>query len=219
MSYETETKLSYRNISRAEAYKEQYEKYRWVRFTTQREQKCIEKAFELCALKDSDHLLDIPCGTGVHAKIFNKFPFSVASSDISSEMMSYARKGYSKRKFLGFVQSDIERIPFKNKTFDCVFIMGFMHRVPLEVRKKTLSEAAEISKKFIIVSYSVNSLFQKMKQCLKKKILPHYSSALSPVSLHDIQEEFESVGFTCKKRFHVVYFLSAEIIFLLEKKA
>jgi hypothetical protein len=53
---------------------------------------------------------------------------------------------------------------------------------------------------------------------VKKKILPTFTTALSSVPLQNILNEFKLNSLTVKKMFRVVYFLSAEVIFLLEKK-
>jgi hypothetical protein len=93
-----------------------------------------------------------------------------------------------------------------------------MHRLPKGIRKEVLSEVAYLSNKFIIISYSSDSPYQRMKHWLIKKIWLNYKSAPSPVPFQDIMEEFNSHRLTIKKAFRVVYFLSAEVLFLLEKE-
>jgi hypothetical protein len=136
--------------------------------------------------------LDIPCGTGILAGVLSNI--------------------------VGVVQSDIAKTPFRKAAFACVITLGLMHRLPKGIRKEVLSEVAYLSNKFIIISYSSDSPYQRMKHWLIKKIWLNYKSAPSPVPFQDIMEEFNSHRLTIKKAFRVVYFLSAEVVFLLEKE-
>jgi ubiquinone/menaquinone biosynthesis C-methylase UbiE len=183
-----------------------------------KEQKWIEKALKRCHLTAISKVLDIPCGTGVMSKVFDQFTFRVAASDISKQMIDLAGGEYSVERFLGFVLADIENSPFANRTFDCVLSIGFMHRVPADIRKKALKELTCISRRYIIVTYSIDSRLQKLKHWLKKRIFPEYTTAPFPVPIHKILDEVNSFGLTIKKKFNVMSFLSAEVIFLLEKK-
>ena len=218
MDYVKDTREAYRNPARADAYKEQYAKYKWFQYVSKRERTCIEQALNLCNLSHTSRVLDIPCGTGAMSEVFGKFPFNVAASDISREMMEYARGEYSKERCLGFILSDIEKIPLKEEIFDCVLTIGFMHRAPVHVRAQVLKELNAISRKYIIVTYSINSPLQKLKHRVKKILFPVYTTPSSPVVLKDILREFQLHGLAVKKIFRAAYFFSSEVIFLLEKR-
>ena len=219
MDYEKETRLAYRDPSRARSYKKHHTKgITWARFTMWRERLCVAKALRKCNLTETDKILDIPCGTGILANVLSKFPVSIIASDISREMMNLARSEYAGKNFYGFIQGDITMTPFKSDTFTCVIILGFMHRAPADIREQTLREITSISKRFIIVSYSVDSLLQRLKQSLIKNIKPSYKPAPSPATFRDIIEELNSHNLIIRKIFKVVTFLSAEVVFLLEKK-
>lgn len=219
MGYEKDTKLAYMNHSRAEEYKRHHtEDFSWARLTMWRERLCVERALRLCSLNRNSRILDIPCGTGILAGVLSKLPSSVIASDISREMIDIAIGDYSHKSIVGVVQSDIAKTPFRKAAFACVITLGLMHRLPKGIRKEVLSEVAYLSNKFIIISYSSDSPYQRMKHWLIKKIWLNYKSAPSPVPFQDIMEEFNSHRLTIKKAFRVVYFLSAEVVFLLEKE-
>jgi SAM-dependent methyltransferase len=216
--YVKETRLAYRNCARAETYKKQHTKaLSWAHLTMWRECFCVEKALKQCNLKKYDKLLDMPCGTGILAAVLEKFPSLVIAADISRQMMRLAREEYRGKNFRGFIQADITNAPFRCETYDCVIVLGFMHRVPATIREQTLREITLLSKRFIIVSYSIDSPPQRLKQSLTRTIRPTHQSAPSPIRLRDISEEFNSLGLTVRKRFRVACFFSAEIVFLLEK--
>lgn len=219
MEYDKETRSAYRNVSRAERYQKQFtDELTWARFTMWRERTCVEKALGQCGLSGSDIVLDIPCGTGILASTLSIFPFRVVASDISAEMMAYARDAYAGERFYGFVQADLTRPPFTTETFACIIILGFMHRVPREIRRKTLAAAASLSKKFVIVSYSIDSYPQRLKKRLITMLRPSHGSAPSPVLPGDVMGDFRSSNLRVRKAFDVATFLSAEVVYLLEKK-
>lgn len=218
INYEKETRLAYRNASKAKSYKEQLsERITWAHFTMWRERQCVEKALQKCNLNNNSRILDTPCGTGILANVLNRFPASIVACDIAREMMALAKGEYRKSLFKGFIQADIIKMPFKSEAYDCVIVLGFMHRVPFSIRARTLKEVTSLSKKFIIVSYSIDSTSQRLKHWLLKKIWTFYKAAPSLAPLRDIFKEFDSCGLIVRKMFRVVFFLSAEMIFLLEK--
>ena len=131
--------------------------------------------------------------------------------------MKHAFGKYGGDNFTGFVQCDITQTPFRKESFDCVILLAFMHRLPKEIRCKTWEEVVSLSKKFVIVNYSLDSRLQKLKQWLIKKVSPNHIPAPSSLPLHDIMNEINSYGLIVRKVFNVVPFFSAKILFLLEK--
>jgi len=219
MNYDKDTKNAYRNELKARQYREQYIKgTKWARFTMWRQRALIEKIIKQCNFKKTDRILDIPCGTGFIGRILCNLPASVVASDISTEMMEKAYGEYGGNNFHGFIQCDITQTSFKKRSFDCVIILAFMHRLPKEIRHKTWEEAISLSKKFIIVNYSLDSRLQRLKQSLIKKVYPGHIPAPSNLPLQEILDEIKSYGLVVRKAFNIMPLLSAKILFLLEKE-
>ncbi len=219
MDYEKETRSAFRNSSKAKTYKEQYTKgMKWARFTMWRERMCVKKALKQCNLKRDDKVLDIPCGAGLLFSVFSKFPFYIVASDISSEMMSLTREDRKEINLSGLVQADITSTPFANETFTCVITNGLLHRVPDDIKRKALKEISALSKRFIIVSYCIDSRLQRLKKRILRVFLPAHIPAPAPVPLQDIINEFNSNELYVRKMYRIVNFLSAEVLFLLEKR-
>jgi len=219
IDYENETRDAYQSHDRAMAYRRHLtEEISWARFTMWREKYCIAKALKLCKLSSWGKILDVPCGTGIMAStIKNNCIGRYIASDISLEMIKFAQLEYSSSRFDGFVRADITNMPFHNKSFSGTIVVGFMHRVPPEIRQKALEELSRVSERFIIISYSVNSIIQKMKKAALSRLSQKYSSAPSPVSTKEIIREFERLDLKILKRFHVFRGLSSEAIYVLEK--
>ena len=177
----------------------------------------MERILNECKLRELDKVLDITCGTGFIGDLISKTSAEIFASDISLEMMDLARGAYRMGNFHGFVQCDITENPFRRGLFTCVIVLALMHRLPKEIREKVLNEITQLSNKFIIISYSLENPPQKIKQWLLKKIQPSHVPAPSSLPFQEITNELTSHGLVVRKIHHVVYFLSAKVVFLLEK--
>jgi ubiquinone/menaquinone biosynthesis C-methylase UbiE len=219
MSYETHTKNAYRNTEKAKEYQDQYIKgAKWARFTMWRQKSIIQKFIGHCQIAKSDSILDIPCGTGYAGHILSDSKGDVFASDISMEMMDLAVGQYKQSNFSGFVQSDITQIPFPKGRFRSVVVLALMHRLPCELRAQVLSEINRVSSKYVIISYSVENFSQRVKQWLLLKIKPTHIPAPSSIPLNVMREEIANAGFTIIKKKYIMFFLSAKLVFLIEKE-
>ena len=215
--YEKDTRQAFRNMRKARAYKNgQFQDLSWARIPSWRERVIVQKALADCGLSPLVKILDIPCGTGILGGILQEFPNPVVAADISSEMMELARPEYTFSHFLGFVQLDITQTPFHPGDFACIVILGLMHRLPAQIRGKVLAEIAALRPRHVIISYSIDSLGQRLKQRLIKKLKPSHGSAPVPAAFQDIIREVTAAGFKVRRTRQVVPLLSAEMILVLE---
>jgi len=218
MSYESDTRDAYKNETKANAYKNQYIKgFKWARFTMWKQKIIINNYLSSCELDSDDSLLDIPCGAGYIGGILSKYPCSIVASDISNEMMGLATNEYSDKNFNGFIQSDITNTPFQDNEFKCVVVLALMHRLPKDIRAQVLSEVFRVTNKYVIISYSIESLLQKIKWNLISVIYRKYLPAPASIPLKVIIDELNSCGLTILKKKRIVNFLSAKVVFLVEK--
>jgi ubiquinone/menaquinone biosynthesis C-methylase UbiE len=219
MDYIKDTKDAYKTKTKAKAYQEQYTKgFKWARFTMWRQRLIIKRIINKSNFNGNDKILDIPCGAGFIGKILCDTPALITASDISSEMIKRAAGEYVGENFQGFVECDITQTPFKTEYFDCVIILAFMHRLSKEIRDETWKEILRISKKYIIVNYGFDTLPQRLKKRLLKKISSNYLPAPSSISMQDIIAEINSLGLKIISITNVVYFFSGKVIFFLGKK-
>ncbi len=97
----------------------------------------INDHMELMALKSSDKILDVGCGTGRFLK-----PFSIASAfgiDLTPNMLKKA-KSFN----VPLTRGDAEFLPFKDSSFDIVHSAGLLG---VYRSKEILEEAARVTKK------------------------------------------------------------------------
>jgi len=218
-NYETDTLNAYRSKRRAAEYKRYHTKdWSWARFSTWREQCLLARELSRYSWSSGDRLLDIPCGTGILGKLLHGFPFQIVASDISPEMMDLARDEYPADRLLGCVQTDITKTGFPRRSFACVAVIGFMHRVPLDIKRASLREISALSNRVAIITCSVDSPFQRFKKKVLGIIRKEIPPAPCPAPLRDIVAECETAGFKVVRSFMVVPFLSAEAMLVLEKE-
>ena len=92
-----------------------------------------------------------------------------------------------------------------------------MHRLPKEIREQVLVEIKRVTSRYIIVSYSIESFSQRLKQTVLSLLNKNYLSAPSSIPMNEILEEFKEFGLKIKKQQRIINFLSAKVVFLLEK--
>lgn len=218
MDYEKHTRSAYRNKQKASDYKAQYTVGRkWARFTMWRQKALIQRLLHRCNLSAADRILDIPCGTGFIGNLLQGARASVVASDISIEMMEFAGSEYQGDKFHGLVQADITQAPFLQNSFACVLVLALMHRLPEALRHDVLREVVNLSSRFVIVSYSLDSPSQRIKQMVLRVLRPSHIPAPSSVVLPEIVRELTSHGLSVLHISHVAYFLSAKVVLLSKK--
>lgn len=217
--YERDTLNAYRTAARATEYKRYHTKdWTWGRFVTWMEQRAIARELGRYQWAPSDQLLDIPCGTGILGKVLQHFPFRIVASDISAEMMDIARMEYPADRLVSCTQADITRTPFPRGAFSCVVTLGFLHRVPAEIKRAALRELAALSNRVAIVTCSVDTPLQRVKHAVLSCVKRGHVPAPCPVTMKEVVTECESQGFRVARAFLVVPFLSAHAMFVLEKR-
>lgn len=218
MDYQKETRIAYRTSARAEAYKRYHSAgWTWGRIATWFEQKCIHRLLARRAWSAADVVLDIPCGTGILAPTLAPFGPKVVAGDISLEMMRLADSAYAAASFGGLVQSDITAIPFADARFTVVVTLGFMHRAPVDIRRRALAELHRVCADTAIISYSLTSAAQRLKHWLLRATSSRHVPAPCAISMEEAEQEIGEAGFHILKRLAVVPLLSSEWLYLLSK--
>ena len=216
--YQAGTLEGYRTQQRAAAYKRhQTSELSWARFVTWRQQRALARELARYHWSADDRLLDIPCGTGILGRLLHSFPFRIVASDISIEMMALAHEEYPHDRPLDRVQADLAQTPFSHGSFACVVTLGFLHRVPLDVKRAALREIAALSSHLVVVTCSIDTPAQRLKQRILSVAKPGHVPAPHPVSLDDLTAECEAQGLRVVRSFMVVPFFSAEAMLVLER--
>jgi len=218
MDYEHDTLNAYRSVNRAKQYKDFHTKQlSWGRFVTFIEQRAISRILKQYNWSKSDRLLDIPCGTGVLGRLLHDFSFKISASDISTEMMEFAKGEYPNNRLVEFTQQDITRTEFKRDYFSCVITLGFLHRVPLDIKRESLREIFKITKRIAIVSCSVDTPLQRLKHKVLSLVKRNHVPAPCPIKINELISECQNQGFYVERSMMIVPLLSAHALLVLKK--
>jgi SAM-dependent methyltransferase len=216
--YEQDTRAAYLSPTRAAEYSaRQTRSWTWSRISTRLELRAVERLLAHVKGDGAVTMLDAPCGTGIAAPLLRAGGFAVLGSDISRAMMDHARAAY-RGTATRFVCGDLTQIPLAAASFDCVLALGFLHRLPPEIRRAVLIEFGRVSRRFVIVSCSLDSSAQRVKQQLLRYMSPGHVPAPSPASLDDLRDDFRAAGLVERRRMAIAPLLSAESVFLLGRR-
>jgi SAM-dependent methyltransferase len=218
--YQRETRDAYRSRERARNYKHyNTAAWSWGRIATAREQRGIQRVLAREPWQPGDMVLDIPCGTGILAGVLNTLPVRVVASDISYEMMALGREEYREGALAGAVQADITRTPFASGTFAAVCVLGFLHRVPSDIKRAALREASALSSRLVIATCAIDTPLQRLKHRVLRLIRNEHIPAPAPTTLASLIADCHAAGLRVRQQFFVLPLLSAEIVLVLEKSA
>jgi len=214
-------RLRYQERQVARRYHEGYSKrlslknYR-MKLVAERERSIVRSILE-DQLDDVKSLLDIPCGGGKISAIIQGEGdgFAVFGADVSSVMLRIARESFlSMSGFCGLTQADATEIPFRSGSFDCVVCLRLMHRLPTEIRQKILFELARVTKRYVVISYGVSGVIDRLRRfCMKRNPKAPYYMATEKGALQEIGWG----GLRICSSWGVIPYLYYERIFVLEK--
>jgi len=99
-------------------------------------------------------ILEISAGTGATTRMLAKtFPHAqIVVTDISSPYLDSARERLKMFSNLDFQVVDATQLPFAEESFDAVVSVFLFHELPLDERKKVISEAKRVLKNRGVVS-------------------------------------------------------------------
>jgi len=98
----------------------------------------VEKCVEGIKVQN---VLDIGTGTGVFAEAFSRLSLSITGIDINEELLHLARREVPDAKF---ILAPAEKLPFKEKMFDLVFLGLVLHET--DDPTQTLVEARRVAR-------------------------------------------------------------------------
>ncbi len=162
LSYESNTKHRYQSDHYARNYLNQYKNWYkpknvysgWIAL---REREAVA-TFISSIEAEVDLLLDLPAGSGKLSNIHQRFDYNVLPADVSFEMLKVGMEEWrDNKRVLGMVQMDATHTNLAENSIDTVVCLRLMHRLNAELNRKVLTEFKRISKKYMIVSYSVNN--------------------------------------------------------------
>ena len=118
-------------------------------------------------------VLDVPCGTGRLLELFSEKRLNVVGGDISEEMLSIARRRFTKNPRFLFQKCDVTDLPFNDEAVDFLLSFRLMCHLPKDVRRSAIKEMIRVTRRVLVINYHFdvktplmifNKLFRK-KTC------------------------------------------------------
>ncbi|OGG18075.1 hypothetical protein A3D78_01090 [Candidatus Gottesmanbacteria bacterium RIFCSPHIGHO2_02_FULL_39_14] len=103
----------------------------------------VEKVNEILSLKNRQ-ILEIGCGYGALCEVLNEFGAKVNAVEIDKEKVKFAINRFEKNKNIQIKLVKDEKLPYKNNSFDCVFLFDVIEHISNP--NKTINECFRVLK-------------------------------------------------------------------------
>jgi ubiquinone/menaquinone biosynthesis C-methylase UbiE len=189
-----------------ESVAEQYDGERFSSFSGRLfnglEKRVIVRAFD--DVPRSWRIADIPCGTGRLAEALLGAGFRVHGMDISSEMLSVARRRLARfgDAFTCEV-ADARTIGRDGPEYEAALCARVLMHFPLEHQIALLAGVARATKWRVVLSHSYSSPYQRFRRRVKR-FLGHQEPARFPVTGDQIRELLGGAGLKEQRRYHLM---------------
>lgn len=169
------------------------------------ERKYRNKIVEMAEVREGEKILDLCCGTGTLTKLIDQRLHNsglVIGLDYSEEMIDLAREKTKDRPHIQYQISDSRYLPFKNSSFDKVFICMALHEMLAYDRKMVIEEMYRVLKnegRGIFIEFD-----QPQKPSLRYKLIMKIEEFWDFETIEDFKRtnfknELENAGFIITK--------------------
>lgn len=143
-------------------------------------------------------ILDMPCGTGRFTGHLAREGYRVVGCDISVPMLRKAQLAVEGTKGIrGFAQGDAERLPFRDRSFDCVISIRFLFHIDPRTRVRILREMGRVSRRWVIIDYRHRYSYRYCMWRLRRA-LGLTSEKLRRVTRRQMEHELRNAGLTLR---------------------
>ena len=160
---------------------------------------------------------DLACGTGLMSVWLINRGYSIVSGDLSKGMLQEARTKLKGSKNLqGLLQLDATRLPFRPKSFEIITSFRFLNLMPPDIRINIHKEASRIGKDVYMISYALNSSYQRIRGRIKALLGLSIKEGADvyPASFEEIRNELAEARIDVIKMCPVFRLLTSEVVIL-----
>ena len=129
----------------------------------------VKKQQELVNLSKFSNIIDVGCGTGALCAVLAENGLATTGVDFSQKMISIAKKRTLDPSINFMWANALERLPFKEKSFDISIASYVAHGLKTDERKRMYDEMKRITEHLIIIyDYNENrSILTNIIECLE----------------------------------------------------
>ena len=159
--------------------------------------------------KERRFMLDVGGGTGTFSKLFvNSFKY-VVNADLSKEMLNQAKK-YDD---ILLVESDAQKLPFKDDSFDLTLCEDTLHHLPnAELVVSEMKRVTKTGGRLVVIEMNKNWANTLRDKLIKLTVNKTRKKKKLSVVLHQdeiyvdtLREMFNNVGLTDYKKYNVIF--------------
>jgi len=181
----------------------------------------LERRALLRALREvpkGTQILDLPCGTGRLAEVLLEAGYRVVGADVSAEMLDVAKNRLKRfGELFSWEIRDAHRSSAADHKYAAALCARVLMHFPLEEQISFLKGVAASSKKYVIITHSFDSPYQRARRCAKRVIVGTKSPAAYPVNSANIRDLLSHSGLRELRRIRLTRLLSEAIIIVAER--
>jgi len=146
---------------------------------SEKERSKIKKLIPYLCVKEGDQVLDAGCGTGRLIPYIKRYAGStgqIVEMDFARKMLTIAKEKHAASN-ISFIQSDAQKVPFQEKSFDAVICFALFPHIP--DKQKALHEFKTILKPggSLVIAHTMsreelNAFHKKVKGPVTQDLLP-----------------------------------------------
>ncbi len=153
---------------------------------------------EISELKNLGNVLELGCGSGIYTDILAKNCDTILATDLSKEMVEYAKNKFLNRENIKIEEADATNLKYKEESFDTIFMANLLHIV--SDYDKIIEQALRMLKKngkIIILNFTQSEMKFIHKIFLIYKFMkvygkPDVKAKKIQFSVMDIKEIFKT---------------------------
>lgn len=101
------------------------------------------RALSLCTLREGATVLDLGCGTGRWLRRYSQRGYSPIGVDGSLSML---RRAIELKTFTPLVGAQLQSLPFRDQTFDCVSVVTVIQHIPEGEQQRAIQEMVRVAR-------------------------------------------------------------------------
>jgi 2-polyprenyl-3-methyl-5-hydroxy-6-metoxy-1,4-benzoquinol methylase len=182
------------------------------------EKKMVQRAF--AGVPKDAHVIDVPCGTGRLAEPLLELGYSIVGVDISDAMLVVAKRRLQRfgSQFVAKTADVRELAKQAPSSFDYALCARVLMHFPLDEQIVFLRSVAQIARKGVIFTQSLDTPYQRSRRRLKR-LLRHQVSANYPITTKDLRKLLQGSGLAEVRRIRPMPLLTEEVIVVAKRIA